>query len=521
MVGRHGESSTVRIGDKFYTFFVRWLRDHVHTLKGMKYFAHDLRSGIDLYADHQREDGMIWDNIYTRDKEKNWWDKRFRYGDFIRDIEGGTLELKRIPVENDVEYLFIEGLYYTWQATGDTAWMQGHLDKAIKALDYSMKDPYRWSQKYQLLRRGFTIDTWDYQADADAARAGDDIMVVLLDKTEFGVMFGDNTGYAVACDYLAEMLDTAGRHDEATRLRNRGQEIRRRLDALAWNGAFFTHHIPENENLQRDLGVDTDRQVSLSNAYSINRRLPHAQAREIIRTYQRIRTEMPDSSPGEWYSIYPPFARGFDGPSRVWEYMNGGVTPSSRASWPTGPSHTASRPTAPTSCCGCLRWHGRPTATCIAATRASCPSDRRRSLCRWPCQSMPPILARARPWPVPGWVPRASRRQTACAAPLRRYPLCCPIPTGSRSPRSNCTTALAKPAKPPSRWDSTRLRSTSSTPVRAAWQAPSSWSMPTAAGTSTTWTSANTATGGTRPSRQAAVPSRSVAGPGAATTTSM
>lgn len=329
MIGEWGrEADIIRYNGRFYHFFVRWLRDHVHTLKGMKYFYPELQSGIDLYAETQREDGMIWDNVYPRNQEKNWWDKRFRYGDFIREAENGTLEFKRIPIENDVEYLFIEGLYYTWKATGDDAWMQSHLDKALKAVQYATTDPYRWSEQYQLLKRGFTIDTWDFQSNEDAALVGGDIMVVELDKTRFGVMFGDNTGMAKSLQYLAEMLRHNGRQTEAEEMATLGRQIQERIDELAWNGSFYTHHIPEDPNLQRDLGVDLDSQVSLSNAYSLNRGLTPEQCRPIIQTYQRIRKEMPASSPGEWYTIYPPFEYGFGGGdnSEKWEYMNGGVT---------------------------------------------------------------------------------------------------------------------------------------------------------------------------------------------------
>ena len=77
MVKGQGETEIVRYEGEFYSLFVRWLRDHVHTMKGMKYFYPELKSGIDLYAESQREDGMIWDNIYPRTKEKNYSDKRF------------------------------------------------------------------------------------------------------------------------------------------------------------------------------------------------------------------------------------------------------------------------------------------------------------------------------------------------------------------------------------------------------------------------------------------------------------
>ncbi len=309
-----------------YHFFVRWLRDHVHALKGMKYFpANDIRSAIDFYADTQREDGMIWDNVYERSQHTNFWDVRFTAGDFIRPINNGLWELKRIPVENDVEYLFVEGLYYTWKACGDDAWMASRLDQAIKAMKYSTSDPYRWSKKCKLLKRGFTIDTWDFQAEEDAAVTGDS-MGVDPKQTNFGIMHGDNTGFGAACGYVAEMLAHAGRTTEASRFTRLGKEVKDRLDKLAWNGEFYTHHVPEDQNVHRDLGVDQSRQVSLSNAYALNRTLTHEQCVAVIQTYQAIRRRMPKSSPGEFYQIYPPFERGFESGNPKWEYMNGGVT---------------------------------------------------------------------------------------------------------------------------------------------------------------------------------------------------
>jgi len=326
---RYGLAEIYPYQGKFHHVFVRWLRDHVHTLKGMKYFYAELKSGIDLYANSQRNDGMIWDNIYPRTKEKNWWDRRFSYDGFITQIEDGQYEFKRIPVENDVEYLFIEGLYYTWKATGDDDWMESHLDKAIKAIKYSTTDPYRWSEKFKLLKRGFTIDTWDFQSNEDTAmNEGNDIMVVELGKTRFGIMFGDNTGMAVACRYLAEMLERANRKSESEKYRQLGKDLMTRLNEISWNGEFYTHHIPEDPDIIRDFGVDQSRQVSLSNSYSVNRDITHEQCVAIIKTYQKIRNEMPVSSPGEWYAIFPPFEYGFGAgdTTRKWDYMNGGVT---------------------------------------------------------------------------------------------------------------------------------------------------------------------------------------------------
>lgn len=325
------EANVVRWDDRYYHFFVRWLRDHVHTLKGMKYFYPELKSGIDLYADSQRDDGMIFDNYYTRTPEGSYWKQRFDYGGFYKSINNETAEFKRIPVENDVEFLFIEGIYFTWKATGDDEWMKSLLDHALKAVEYSTSDPYRWSEKYQLLKRGFTIDTWDFQNSEDAAISvgpGNmpDPMVVKPEYTRFGVMFGDNTGFAQSLLYLAEMLRVAEREQEAKQMEALSDDITQKLNELSWNGQFFTHHIPEDPSIERDLGVDPDSQVSLSNAYSLSRTVSDEQATAIIKTYRRIKSEMPKSSYGEWYTIYPPFERGFGSHNSKWEYMNGGVT---------------------------------------------------------------------------------------------------------------------------------------------------------------------------------------------------
>jgi len=317
-----GEGDRVsRVNGKYYTYFVRWLRDHVHTLKGMKYFAGDIKSAIELYADYQQPNGMIWDLLHPGVPYQMWRDHTFKKGQFIQWVENGEKRFQRIPVEMDVEFLFIEGLYYTWKATGDTEWMAGLLDKAIKAYEYDTTDRYRWSEKYQLLKRGYTIDTWDFMSSYDTHQLGGD-NVVDPDKNVMGIMHGDNTGMAMSCRYLAEMLEKVGRNEEAELFRKRSAGLLERLNKIAWNGEFFQHHVSEDPSFKRDLGVDETRQVSLSNAYALNRGITHEQCVAIIKTYQRIREEMPKSSPGEFYHIYPPFEKGF---KNKWHYMNGGV----------------------------------------------------------------------------------------------------------------------------------------------------------------------------------------------------
>ncbi len=317
------ESKIVPFEKRPYHLFSDWIRDHSFILRGKKYFFPHLTDAIELFGRTQADDGMIYDYIMPKNPQSTGAYRRFSNPAHARATDDPSYYFTRVPVEADVEYLYVDALYETWRALGDTDWMTHWVDTAVRALDYCRTSPIRWSEKYGLLKRGFTIDTWDFQDAENTRISGGDVMEVLPERTRFGIFHGDNTGYAASCHALAEMLDAAGREEEAEQWRAFGEEIRRRLVELSWNGEFFTHHVPE-ESLP-DLGVDHASQVSLSNALALNRGIDPAHAQRIIATYQRIRREKPDTSPGEFYAIYPPFERGF-GMSK-WHYMNGAVFP--------------------------------------------------------------------------------------------------------------------------------------------------------------------------------------------------
>ena len=309
---------------KEYKEFVPWILDHVHTAKGMQYYSAATSGLIELFALAQREDGLIWSFIeYDGDYHYTAYSP---YG--YAKIEGDAY-FGRQPVENHNEANFVDGLYLSWKGSGDDAWMAAYLDNAIRALNYSASDDDRWSSVYQLLKKGYTIDSWDFQVKDEHSvkfALGAEAQIDAK-RTKFGIFFGDNTGYMLACHQLAEMLQAAGREAEATTFRQRRDDIHRRLTALSWNGRFFTHHVEEDPSIQRDLGVDESTQVAMSNAYAINRGISHEQSVAIIRTYLQRREHLPAGSPGEWYAIYPPFQRGFEHGGALWQYMNGGVQP--------------------------------------------------------------------------------------------------------------------------------------------------------------------------------------------------
>lgn len=310
---------------KSYRYYCYWVRDHVHTMKGMRYLDRDNGPILDLFQLTQREDGLIWDNM-SKSQDAQFWHTAYGPHDYARAYD--DLTFVRMPVESDVEYLYVEGVHRAWMSSGDDEWMAGKLDTCIRALRYSLESPARWSDKYQLVKRPFTIDTWDFtfidQYLEPLGRWGRLLNIPGVSKQ--GVMFGDNTGVAASCRLLAEMLAHAGRNKEAGKYSDLADTLLERTLALCWNGRHFLHYV-EEEELERDLGVNPLEQVSLSNAYSANRRIGDDCVRSLVNTYRTIGENLPEGSPGEWYGIYPPFRKGYYGDAEPWQYVNGGVLP--------------------------------------------------------------------------------------------------------------------------------------------------------------------------------------------------
>jgi len=305
-------------------FFESWELDNYNCLKGMQYFSPYGRELTDAMRKMQRKDGMIWSFI-AQNKTSNYFETAYKkYGFFLRD---GNCYFVRQPVENHVEYIYVNTIYKYWKGSGDDEWMKETIASAAAALNYVATDSLRWSGKYQLLKRGLTIDSWDFQVDDEyTPRLGTgNPMLVVYGKTKFGIFYGDNTGYMQACNELAEMYRHAGKNTEAAQFAQRGKDISERLNAVCWNGKFFTHFIEEDPSVKRKLGVDMQSQFSQSNAYSLNRGLRHDQNVSIIKTYLDLKNHLPPGAPAEWFSIYPPFERGFEPHDAKWQYMNGGI----------------------------------------------------------------------------------------------------------------------------------------------------------------------------------------------------
>jgi hypothetical protein len=291
-----------------------WLRDHYYQGRAFRYFETDLTSLIEANAGRQDQaQGFLLDFL----PRPEW------------QIEG-----IRTEVEADVEYLYAQLVYETWQATGDTAWMLRVLPAVQKAINYTLTSPQRWEPGLGLVKRPFTIDTWDFEYGPTTTDplTGKPAPRHWIDaQTKWGIFHGDNTGLAEALRSLAAMEEAAGQPALAAQRRGLADDIMVRLNRLSWNGTFYTHHVPL---VPYDVpGVDEATQLSLSNAIALNRGvLSVAQGRAILAEYQRRLNDPRRTAFAEWYSIDPPFPPGAFGldnrlGERPGEYVNGGVMP--------------------------------------------------------------------------------------------------------------------------------------------------------------------------------------------------
>jgi hypothetical protein len=309
---------------KTYHVFVPWVLDNFQTMKGLQYFLPNGKQLIDIMRQAQRSDGMIYSFIQYM-PNADYFLTRDKFSGYSKKI--GDKVFVRQPVENHPEYLYVNTIYACWKSDGNNIWMKKNLSSAERALNYVPNDPARWSKRFGLLKRAYTIDSWDFAVDDEYMPDIGITNTMMIDpvRSKFGVFFGDNTGYITACYHLAEMLENTGDSATAKKFKERGDQMSERLNKLAWNGKFFTHFIDEDSTVHRHLGVDEKSQIAQSNAYSINRDITHAQSKAIIETYMNLKNHLPIGSPGEWYAIYPPFQKGFGGHDAIWQYMNGGV----------------------------------------------------------------------------------------------------------------------------------------------------------------------------------------------------
>jgi hypothetical protein len=287
-----------------------WIRDHSDMMRGFRYFEPDLTSAVQHFADTQSASGRIFDYVTTfpeklPSERENW------------------TKYVRVPVEADVEYRLVKGAFLAWQASGDDEWARKLLPALEKALAYIRGHRWYWDESTGLVKRAYTIDTWDF---AYTAGRHDWLQFQITDDTFWGVMHGDNSGYYEAYRLLARLHDRLGDAGNADKWEQAAHALRLNLNRTCWNGRFYTHFIKLTPCTID--GVNEAAQLSLSNPMDINRGVAdHEQAASILEEYGRRRSE--SAAFAEWFSIDPPFPDGIFGDERLVRgaYCNGGIMP--------------------------------------------------------------------------------------------------------------------------------------------------------------------------------------------------
>ncbi|HAT12156.1 MAG TPA: hypothetical protein DCS97_16595 [Planctomycetes bacterium] len=328
------EGQHFRVGGRMHNLCVGWLRDHTYTLKALRHFWQDVTSGTELFLQRQQPSGMIWDDIHAnRSRSPSWFGEALGKGYFDYADDKKWI-FRRIPVEADVEYIVVESVHHAWKASGDDAWMQAQLPRLEKAIAYSTSHPLRWSKKHGLVKRAYTMDSWDFKHPAKHIGGGGDHRILNGPDQPFFLFHGDNSGIYAAYWRMAEMYRCLGDTASSERHERLARELRARANTLLWKAPIYAHMVPEKPmpRLKAEVG-DDDKRISLSLPYTVNRGLPdHRQAVRIIDEYRRRGRAQRATSFAEWWAMDPMYLGeqwhdGHAAHQTPGEYMNGSVSP--------------------------------------------------------------------------------------------------------------------------------------------------------------------------------------------------
>ena len=307
----NGERSLVFVDGRKMMVNKNWIRDHVHVLKAMRHWEYDYAGYVDFTLRHQRADGCILELVKQAD-DRHW---RYAAPESRKFFPDDNLAMCRLDIEADVEYLLVEGATYCYRISGDDAWLARALPRLEKAIDYVTSDPKRWDARHGLVKRGYTIDTWDFTYEPASVTNR-----TLTAATPQAIMHGDNSGVYQAMAQLAWLNDRLGRTAKAAAWRARADALRAAMYKHLWNGRFFFHQLPLNVP---PVDAHERERLSLSAAYDMNRGLmPVADCRKTIEEFRR-RRQTTDCF-AEWFTVDPPYDFTFARHPRG-DYVNGGV----------------------------------------------------------------------------------------------------------------------------------------------------------------------------------------------------
>lgn len=306
-----GDRSLVFIDGKVLVCNKNWIRDHVHIMKASRHWEHEQASFLNFIIEHQRDDGQFFELIKQYD-DYHW---KMVDENCYKMFPDDNLTLVRLELEADIEYLVVEGALYLYRMTGDDAWLEKVLPKLEKGIDYITSDKKRWDKERGLVKRSFTIDTWDFTYNTSPQNRR------IEDCTPMSIMHGDNSGVYDAMNTLAFFNRRLGKNDAASDWEKRAEILRSNMIKHLWNGSFFIHQLHLNHEGADELESE---RLSLSNTYDINRGVTtHGQSCAIIEEY--IRRKGKNGYFAEWFSIDPPYET--FGRHEKGTYVNGSISP--------------------------------------------------------------------------------------------------------------------------------------------------------------------------------------------------
>lgn len=271
-----------------------WLRDWIYQLPAYAYWEREVQCGLDRFLEAQNPDGSMPDGIR---RDGSVW---------------------RMAVESDVEYILVLGVYGTWKITGDDAWLANALPKLERALAYIQSDDKRWDDVHQLVKRGHTCDTWDFEIHETSDFVGKRFVVATCDQS----------GYYLAFRAMASMYRRLDDEARAAVYDAKAEAYRQRANELLWDGVKYQHHVHLTPIDHGDF--DETAQLAMGNTWAMTRGLAdRTQAMAIIDEYRRRHAATGDLYP--WWSLqpgYPDELGYYEGAfCQQGGYANGGLMP--------------------------------------------------------------------------------------------------------------------------------------------------------------------------------------------------
>jgi len=271
-----------------------WLRDWIYSLPGYQNWEQQMLCGLNRFLEAQGADGMMPDGI---ERSGRTW---------------------RVGLESDVEYILVLGVWQSWQATGDDAWLRAAMPKLEKALAYIRSDAKHWDATHSLVKRQHSCDTWDYDIDGASDRG----------EGRYVIATCDQTGYYQAFRAMSLMYRSLGDNASVERWAAEARAYRERTVHLLWDGTKFLHHV-HIDKIDHD-GFDESQQLAMGNTWAITRGLADLpQSASIVDEYRRRQKETGDAYP--WWSLqpgYPDYLNYWKDPFRKQGgYANGGLMP--------------------------------------------------------------------------------------------------------------------------------------------------------------------------------------------------